>query len=250
MAMHKALIAGNWKMNGDTATARELAGAIAADSHAHACEYLVCPPFTALTEVSGVLADSGVLLGAQDCHIAASGAHTGDVSVGMLSDIGCHYVIVGHSERRSDHGESNALVKSKAAAALKGGLSVIICVGESELERESGTALATVQGQVVGSLPETSNSTNTVIAYEPVWAIGTGKVPTTAQISEMHLHISSVLENEMSESDAASTRLLYGGSVNPENAKEILRCSRVNGALVGGASLKAETFLAIGQSCP
>jgi len=248
--MPKALIAGNWKMNGDLGTARDLATAIAAGGGEHACDYLVCPPFTALGEVSGVLRDSTVRLGAQDCHTAASGAHTGDVSVGMLRDIGCHYVIVGHSERRSDHGETDALVKAKAAAGLEGGLSVIICVGESESEREAGTALATVEAQVVGSLPETSNATNTVIAYEPVWAIGTGKVPTTEQISEMHLHISAVLEREMSDPNAGETRLLYGGSVNPDNASEILRCSRVNGALVGGASLKAESFLAIGQSCP
>ena len=144
---------------------------------------------------------------------------------------------MGHSERRSSHGESNALVKSKATAALEGGLSVIICVGESELERKAGTALATVEKQVVGSLPESSDSINTVVAYEPVWAIGTGTIPTTEEISEMHLHISSVLEREMSDPNAEAIRLLYGGSVNPKNSSEILRCARVNGALVGGASL-------------
>ena len=250
MAMPKALIVGNWKMNGDIGTARKLAGAIVAGSSTPNCDYLICPPFTALSEVSGVLEGGVVKLGAQDCHAAASGAHTGDISVGMLSDIGCQYVILGHSERRLSHGESNALVKSKATAALEGGLSVIICVGESELERKAGTALATVEKQVVGSLPELSDSINTVVAYEPVWAIGTGTIPTTEEISEMHLHISSVLEREMSDPNAEAMRLLYGGSVNPKNASEILRCARVNGALVGGASLEAESFLAIGESCP
>ena len=248
--MPKALIVGNWKMNGDIGTARKLAGAIVAGSSTHNCDYLICPPFTALSEVSGVLEGGDVRLGAQDCHAAASGAHTGDISVGMLSDIGCQYVILGHSERRLSHGESNALVKSKATVALEGGLSVIICVGESELERKAGTALATVEKQVVGSLPELSDSINTVVAYEPVWAIGTGTIPTTEEISEMHLHISSVLEREMSDPNAEAMRLLYGGSVNPKNASEILRCARVNGALVGGASLEAESFLAIGESCP
>jgi triosephosphate isomerase len=250
MAMPKALIVGNWKMNGDIGTARKLAGAIVAGSSTPNCDYLICPPFTALSEVSGVLEGGVVKLGAQDCHAAASGAHTGDISVGMLSDIGCQYVILGHSERRLSHGESNALVKSKATAALEGGLSVIICVGESELERKAGTALATVEKQVVGSLPELSDSINTVVAYEPVWAIGTGTIPTTEEISEMHLHISSVLEREMSDPNAEAMRLLYGGSVNPKNASEILRCARVNGALVGGASLEDESFLAIGESCP
>ena len=248
--MPKALIVGNWKMNGDIGTARKLAGAIVAGSSTPNCDYLICPPFTALSEVSGVLEGGVVKLGAQDCHAAASGAHTGDISVGMLSDIGCQYVILGHSERRLSHGESNALVKSKATAALEGGLSVIICVGESELERKAGTALATVEKQVVGSLPELSDSINTVVAYEPVWAIGTGTIPTTEEISEMHLHISSVLEREMSDPNAEAMRLLYGGSVNPKNSSEILRCARVNGALVGGASLEAESFLAIGESCP
>jgi len=250
MAMPKALIVGNWKMNGDIGTARKLAGAIVAGSSTSNCDYLICPPFTALSEVSGVLQGGVVRLGAQDCHAAASGAHTGDISVGMLSDIGCQYVILGHSERRSSHGESNALVKSKATAALEGGLSVIICVGESELERKAGTALAMVEKQVVGSLPELSDSINTVVAYEPVWAIGTGTIPTTEEISEMHLHISSVLEREMSDPNAEAIRLLYGGSVNPKNSSEILRCARVNGALVGGASLEVASFLAIGESCP
>jgi len=213
--MPKALIVGNWKMNGDIGTARKLAGAIVAGSSTPNCDYLICPPFTALSEVSGVLEGGDVRLGAQDCHAAALGAHTGDISVGMLSDIGCQYVILGHSERRLSHGESNALVKSKATAALEGGLSVIICVGESELERKAGTALATVEKQVVGSLPELSDSINTVVAYEPVWAIGTGTIPTTEEISEMHLHISSVLEREMSDPNAEAMRLLYGGSVNP-----------------------------------
>ncbi|MBO88858.1 MAG: triose-phosphate isomerase [Rickettsiales bacterium] len=250
MTMPKVLIAGNWKMNGNLATARELAGAINSGGNTHVCEYLICPPFTALSEVSSILKGGGIGLGAQDCHTAASGAHTGDVSIGMLSDIGCNYVIVGHSERRSNHGESNDVVKSKATTVLDGGLSVIICVGESEYERKAGSALTAVEKQLIGSLPGASNSSNTVVAYEPIWAIGTGAIPTIEEISEMHLHISSVLERELSDPNAGETRLLYGGSVNPENAPDILRCSRVNGALVGGASLKATSFLAIGESCP
>ena len=248
--MARMLIAGNWKMNGDLNKARELAKAIKEGSAAHDCEYLLCPPATALSTIADSLKGSGVSLGGQDCHAEASGAHTGDISVGMLSDIGCEYVIVGHSERRSDHMESDATVKAKAETAQAGGLTAIICVGESDAQRESGEALSVVETQITQSLPNGATSSNTVIAYEPIWAIGTGKVPTLEQITEMHLHIQSVLQREMHGDSPESTKLLYGGSVNVENAVKILRCAGVTGALLGGASLKADSFLAIGQSCP
>lgn len=248
--MTRMLIAGNWKMNGELNMARELAVAVKEGSAAHSCEYLLCPPATALSTVAMSLKNSGVSLGGQDCHAEAAGAHTGDISVGMLSDIGCRYVIVGHSERRSNHMETDAAVKAKAEAAQSTGLTAIICVGESDAQRESGAALSVVETQVTQSLPNSATSSNTVIAYEPVWAIGTGKVPTLEQITEMHLHIQSVLKREMGGDSPESTKLLYGGSVNGENADKILRCDGVNGALVGGASLKADSFLSIGQSCP
>ncbi len=230
--------------------AREIAVAVKEGSAAHSCEYLLCPKATALSTVAMSLKNSGVSLGGQDCHAEAAGAHTGDISVGMLSDIGCRYVIVGHSERRSNHMETDAAVKAKAEAAQSTGLTAIICVGESDAQRESGAALSVVETQVTQSLPNSATSSNTVIAYEPVWAIGTGKVPTLEQITEMHLHIQSVLKREMGGDSPESTKLLYGGSVNGENADKILRCDGVNGALVGGASLKADSFLSIGQSCP
>lgn len=248
--MSRMLIAGNWKMNGKGTEAKELASAIRQGGDIGNCEYLICPPFTSLSAASDLLSGSSVSLGAQDCHAAGSGAHTGDISVDMLVEIGCAYVIVGHSERRTDHNESNSDVSAKAAAAHGANLTAIICVGESDQIREAGDALSTVESQIVESLPSTANSTNTVIAYEPIWAIGTGKVPTLEQISEMHVHIQSVLMREMNDPKAGETRLLYGGSVNAENAADILRCDGVCGALVGGASLKAESFLAIGQSCP
>ena len=237
-------------MNSELNMARELAVAIKEGGSAHSCEYLLCPPATALSSVAELLKDSDVSLGGQDCHADASGAHTGDISVDMLSDIGCQYVIVGHSERRSDYMETDATVKAKAKAAQAGGLTPIICVGESDSQRESGEALSVVDVQVTNSLPSGATSSNTVIAYEPVWAIGTGKVPNLNQISEMHLYIQSVLKREMGGDSPELTKLLYGGSVNARNADKILQCDGVTGALVGGASPQADSFLAIGQSCP
>tara|TARA_Y100001934_G_scaffold187548_1_gene221263 strand:+ start:1604 stop:2350 length:747 start_codon:yes stop_codon:yes gene_type:complete len=248
--MTRMLIAGNWKMNGDISMAQDLATTIARGGGTSNCEYLLCPPFTVIQTVADAIGDSGISLGGQDCHAAESGAHTGDISIGMLTELGCRYVIVGHSERRSNHDESDADVKAKAEAAVGSGLTAIVCVGESEAERGSGNALAVVGGQVASSLPDAASATNTVIAYEPVWAIGTGKVPTLAQIAEMHLHIQSVLAQVLDSDSAKNFRILYGGSVNAENADEILRTDGVGGALVGGASLKAESFLAIGRSCP
>ena len=248
--MTRMLIAGNWKMNGDISMARNLATTIAREGDFSNCEYLLCPPFTAIQTVATAIGNSGVALGGQDCHATESGAHTGDISVGMLSDLGCRYVIVGHSERRSNHDESDADVKAKAEAAIRAGMTAIVCVGESEAARELGDALAVVGSQVASSLPDAARATNTVIAYEPVWAIGTGKVPTVEQIAEMHLHIQSLLTQQLGNDSAKTVRILYGGSVNAGNAHEILRTDGVGGALVGGASLKAESFLAIGRSCP
>lgn len=248
--MTRMLIAGNWKMNGKISMAKDLACAIVQGDPGANCEYLICPPFTALAAVADSVRGSQVLLGGQDCHTALSGAHTGDVSVGMLNDIGCKYVIVGHSERRSNYYESNGLVKAKAEAAISGGLRAIICVGESESARDTGEALAIVRDQVAECLPDEVGPSNTVIAYEPIWAIGTGRVPSVQQISEMHIQIQSVLATRIGDDSAKLVRILYGGSVNTENAIDILAAEGVGGALVGGASLEAESFLSIGQSCP
>ena len=185
-------------------------------------------------------------LGAQDCHPAPSGAYTGDVSAPMLADLGCRYVILGHSERRAGHGESDALVRAKAEAALAAGLVAIVCLGETEAERDRGEAFAVVARQLAGSLPDRASGANMVVAYEPVWAIGSGRTPTGADIAALHGHLRAELAKRFA--DAAGFRLLYGGSVKPGNAREILATAEVDGALVGGASLKAEDFLAIARA--
>jgi triosephosphate isomerase len=244
------LIAGNWKMNGLRADAIALASGIVdtyEDGGETACDVLVCPPFLHLQAVSGALEGSAVLLGGQDCHDAESGAHTGDVSVAMLRDAGCRHCIVGHSERRADHGEDDALVRVKATVVHREGLIAIICVGETLTQRDAGTTLKIVETQLRGSLPAGTSAENTVIAYEPVWAIGTGRTPTLEQVSEVHDHIRSVLSGIAAKSEAV--RILYGGSVNPGNARDILALANVNGGLVGGASLKIDDFCAIVRSC-
>lgn len=210
------------------------------------CDLLVCPPFLHLQAVAGAIDGSAIALGAQDCHTEASGAHTGDVSAAMLKDAGCSHVIVGHSERRADHGEGDALVREKAQAALGEGLVAIVCIGETLEQRDAGETLAIVGTQLKGSIPEGSTAANIVIAYEPVWAIGTGRTPTIEQIGEVHDHIRAQLAGLCREPEAV--RILYGGSVNPGNAKEILAVGNVNGGLVGGASLKADDFWAIAES--
>ncbi len=244
----RPLIAGNWKMNGlradGEARARELAlRANAAD--APPCDWVVCPPATLLAPVSAALAASGIALGGQDCHFAANGAHTGDVSAQMLADAGCRYVTVGHSERRADHGETDAEVSAKAAAAHAAGLVAIICVGETEEERDGGRAHAVVARQVAGSIPPGATARNIVVAYEPVWAIGTGRTPTPEDVQAMHAHIRSCVPASV---DASALRILYGGSVKPGNAAALLRLGDVDGALVGGASLVVEDFWAIGEA--
>ncbi len=244
------LVAGNWKMNGlrdeSQALARQLLDLIASDG-APGCDMLVCPPAILIGPVGATVRDTSILLGAQDCHPNGAGAHTGDISAPMIADSGCAYVIVGHSERRADHGEDDALVRAKAEAALEAGLIPIICVGETLAERDAGRAVEVVLGQLDGSLPGAASAANTVLAYEPVWAIGTGRTPTGDDIAQVHDALRGGLAGRISEPDAM--RILYGGSVKPDNAAEILAIENVNGALVGGASLKADDFWGICQSC-
>lgn len=208
------------------------------------CDVLMCPPSTLLGFFSAELQNAGISYGSQDNHWKESGAHTGDISAEMLSDLGCEYGIVGHSERRADHGETNDTVKEKAIALGRAGLTPIICIGETREERESGTTLSVLESQLKCSVPSDMSGDAFVVAYEPVWAIGTGLVPEISDIAEAHAHIRKVLL-EMGVANADHVRLLYGGSVKPGNASEILSVDNVNGALVGGASLKAEDFLGI-----
>lgn len=240
--MVKSLIAGNWKMNGVAASRGEIEALIGKmhDAVPDDRDVLICPPALLIANFVAEFADNGVMFGGQDCHTAASGAHTGDISASMLADAGCAYVIVGHSERRTDHGETDANVRAKAEAALAAGVKPIICVGESQAEREAGKALDVVGAQLKGSLPNTNDEI--VIAYEPIWAIGTGLTPTIDDIAQMHGFIR--------KQTRADIRLLYGGSVKPGNAKEILAVEHVNGALVGGASLKADDFYGIIEAAP
>lgn len=244
----RKLIAGNWKMNGLRADGTALAAALAADDGAGAgTDVLVCPPATLLAPVAQTLAGSRIAMGGQDCHAKASGAHTGDVSAAMLADAGCTHVILGHSERRQDHGETDATVRAKTVAARAAGLVAIVCVGETEAERTAGRHLDVVATQVAGSIPDDATAADTVVAYEPVWAIGTGKTATVADIAAMHAHIRRLLAARLAS--GRDVRILYGGSVKPGNAAEIMAVADVDGALVGGASLKAEDFRAIVRSC-
>ncbi len=239
----KKLAAGNWKMNGMAAALPEIA-ALNAAHPSPACEMLLCPPATLLAQMNWAAKGSALALGGQDCHQDASGAHTGDISAAMLKDAGATYVILGHSERRADHGESDALIRSKAEAALAAGLVPIVCIGETEAQRDAGTTLDVIGGQLDGSVPEGSTAATLVVAYEPVWAIGTGRTPTIAQIAEVHAFLRDRLTARIG-AEAAGVRLLYGGSVKPSNAAEIFAVPHVDGALVGGASLKAADFGAI-----
>ncbi len=243
------LIAGNWKMNGLKADALALAQAVAAGVKQGGWkdrEVLVCPPATLVMAVAEAVKGSGLLVGGEDCHAKANGAHTGDISAEMLKDAGASHVIVGHSERRSDHGETDAVVRAKAEAAWRAGLLPIVCIGETLAEREAGKTLAVLEAQLKGSVPAGSTAAKLVVAYEPVWAIGTGKTPTTPEVAAAHAHIRKVLGGLMG--DAAGVRLLYGGSVKGSNAAELLAVADVDGALVGGAALKADEFLAIAKA--
>lgn len=242
--MRKKLAAGNWKMNGSMQALTELTAMGAA---AGAADVLICPPAT-LIQPAAHMAVPGMMIGGQDCHMQSSGAHTGDISADMLRDAGASHVILGHSERRTDHEESNAMVRDKAKAAFAAGLTTIVCVGESLEEREAQNTLDIIGGQMAGSIPDLSTGQNLVIAYEPIWAIGTGKVPTTDQIGEVHDFMRARLEKRFGSGVGRSARLLYGGSVKPGNAAEIFAVSNVDGALVGGASLKADDFVPIIQA--
>ena len=240
----RTLIAGNWKMNGLTRDGVALARDVAAGATAAAAvELLVCPPATLVAPVAAALAGSPVVVGGQDCHAKASGAHTGDISAEMLAAAGARYVILGHSERRTDHGETDAMVRAKAAGAWRAGLTAIVCIGETLAEREAGRTLSVLETQLKGSVPPGASAATLVVAYEPVWAIGTGKTPTTTEVDAAHRHIRSVLANAMTGAEAV--RILYGGSMKPSNAGELLAITDVDGGLIGGASLKAADFLAI-----
>jgi triosephosphate isomerase len=249
-APRQPLIAGNWKMNGLKADGLALADTVLAGVRGGSwrCEFLVCPPATLLSSIAERLKGSPVRLGAQDCHPKPNGAHTGDIAAPMLADIGCRFVIVGHSERRADHGESNALVKAKAEAALAATLIPVLCVGETLAVRDRGDALQVVATQLAASLPAGASADKLVVAYEPVWAIGTGRTPTTADIGAMHGALRAELKRHLGD-EADRVRILYGGSVKGGNAAEILAVKGVDGALIGGASLKAEEFLAIARAC-
>ncbi|AZL57594.1 triose-phosphate isomerase [Tabrizicola piscis] len=239
----KKLAAGNWKMNGTAAALDEVRALIAAHP-APGCEMLLCPPATLVARMAEAAHGSALLVGGQDCHPKASGAHTGDISADMLKDAGASHVIVGHSERRADHGETDALVRAKAEAAIAAGLVAVVCIGETEAERDAGQTLAVIGGQLDGSLPAGANARTLVVAYEPVWAIGTGRTPTLAEIAEVHAFLRDRLRGRIG-AEADGVRLLYGGSVKPSNAAEIFAVPHVDGALVGGASLKAADFGAI-----
>jgi triosephosphate isomerase len=245
----RPLIAGNWKMNGLQADAVALARSVAAGTRQAAWtdrEVLVCPPTTLLKTVVDVVKGSGVMVGGQDCHAKPNGAHTGDVAAEMLADVGCSHVIVGHSERRTNCGETDTIVRAKAEAAWRAGLLPIVCIGETLAERDAGKTLTVLESQLKGSVPAGATAAKLVVAYEPVWAIGTGKTPTTPEVASAHAHIRIVLGGLMGE--AAGVRLLYGGSVKGSNAAELLAATDVDGALIGGASLNAEEFLAIAKA--
>ena len=251
MQRSSPIVFGNWKMNGlraeSDALVRDLLRGLAGQSWSGTIG--VCPPATLLSIVSDLLADSDLVLGGQDCAVETSGAFTGDISAPMLCDAGCGFTLVGHSERRHGHGESNAVVKAKAEAAIRAGLDVVLCIGETEAEWDAGETIAVLDHQLEASLPDGVDGERLIIAYEPVWAIGTGKTPTLDDIAATHAHLRSRLSQLVP--DSGDLPILYGGSVKAANAGDILAIDNVSGALVGGASLKAEEFLAIfeaGQS--
>jgi len=247
----RPLIAGNWKMNGLKASSAEFEAMLAGASDvAVKADLLVCPPATLIAGFAEKARGSKtVAIGAQDCHPQASGAHTGDLSAEMLADAGASASIVGHSERRADHGESDVLVRQKTEAVWRAGLTAIVCIGETQHQRDAGQALDICRGQLDLSLPDQARADNLVVAYEPVWAIGTGLTPTVGDVQQVHKFIRDFLIARF-KGEGARIRILYGGSVNPSNAAELMAVANVNGALVGGASLKAADFLAIAAGCP
>jgi triosephosphate isomerase (TIM) len=244
----RPLIAGNWKMNGLKASWSEFEAMLAGSSEVSAkADLLVCPPATLLAAFAAK-ATKAVAVGAQDCHTKASGAHTGDISAEMLADAGASAIIVGHSERRADHGETDAIVHQKTEAVWRAGLTAIVCIGETQGQRDAGQTLDICGGQLEQSLPAASKADNLVVAYEPVWAIGTGLTPTVQDVEQVHKFIRDLLVQRFKD-EGARMRILYGGSVKPSNAAELMAVANVNGALVGGASLKAADFLAIAKGC-
>jgi triosephosphate isomerase len=247
----RPLIAGNWKMNGLKASMAEFEAMLAGASGVAArADLLVCPPATLIAAFAEKARGSKTLaVGAQDCHAMATGAHTGDLSAEMLADAGASAIIVGHSERRADHGETDMLVRQKAEAVWRAGLTAIVCIGETRQQRDAGRTLDICRGQLNVSLPDNARADNLVVAYEPVWAIGTGLTPTTADVEQIHQFIRELLTARFSR-EGAGIRILYGGSAKPSNAGELMAVANVNGALVGGASLKAADFLAIARGCP
>jgi triosephosphate isomerase len=242
MNVRRKLVAGNWKMNGSRAALSELAAIAAAAREAPGVDVAICPPFTLLP--LAVPRAGGLAVGAQDCHEKDSGAHTGNVSAPMLREAGARLAIIGHSERRADQGETDERVRAKAEAALRHGLQAIVCVGESEAERESGGAVERVKSQLEGSIPELSGEAELVVAYEPIWAIGTGRTATPADVAEMHGAIRDWLTGRFGDA-GGRIRILYGGSVNAGNAAILFAVDNVDGALVGGASLTAAQFVPI-----
>ncbi|MCE8007911.1 triose-phosphate isomerase [Aestuariivita sp.] len=239
--MRRRLAAGNWKMHGGTTSLTEI-HALTRAHPAPAVDILICPPATLIEQAARTASGSAVAIGGQDCHPAPSGAHTGDISAPMLKEAGATHVILGHSERRTDHGEHDTDVRKKAHAAQTTGLVAIICLGESLAQREEGSTLGVISAQMTGSIPDNPTAGKLVIAYEPIWAIGTGLTPTPAQIGEVHGHMRAALTARFGAELAQGVPLLYGGSVKPGNAAEIFRVADVDGALVGGASLTAEDF--------
>lgn len=254
MRTRTALIAGNWKMNGSKDETAALSGALALKyiqfkgMEKKPFEMLICPPFPYIAMAADIVGDSGLALGGQDVSTFDNGAHTGDVSADMLKDIGATYVIVGHSERRADHHETNEIVRDKSEKAISKGLKVIICIGETEAEKDAGKTLEIIKGQLSESLPSQANHINTVIAYEPIWAIGTGRTPNVQDVEQVHLLIRNVLSDKLGLDEAEKLRILYGGSVKPSNAEKLMNATNVDGALVGGASLKADDFWAIAEA--
>lgn len=251
MTARRTLIAGNWKMNGLSADGVALASGLADKMKGAGdvnFDMLVCPPAVHISKVADAVTGSGIHVGGQDNHMNEKGAHTGDTSAAMLKDLGCTYAIVGHSERRTDHAETDEIVAAKAAAAQSQGLIAVVCIGETEAQRDAGQTLEVNGSQIAGSVPAGSTAANTVIAYEPVWAIGTGRTPTSAEVQDVHAYIRGELAKKIGADEAAKTRILYGGSMNPKNAKELLALADVDGGLIGGASLKVDDFWAVAES--
>lgn len=249
MADRKKLVAGNWKMNGSDASLSEVRAMLAEAPTLGPVELAIFPPAILARAVGAIVAGGPIGLGGQDCHERPSGAFTGDVSAEMWGEAGARYCIVGHSERRAAHGETDQIVAAKAAAVVRTGMTPIICLGESLEQRDAGETVSIVVGQLAGSLPAAARDRSIIIAYEPIWAIGTGRTPTTAQVADVHAALRAGLRSLLGASQAEAVRLLYGGSVKPDNAAGLMHVQDVDGALVGGASLKALDFLAIARAC-